>query len=104
MVMVMMADGDEQNFKKYVEVVRRSTTRALSLGLTFEHVASKEGLAVRDFSLLAVFSVVFSSTFFFFFLGPIMCACIHFLWCVVEFSHRVIPTLEREGYYTSRLS
>lgn len=36
-----------QNFLKYVEVVRKNTTRALSLGLLFTHIAEEQGMEVR---------------------------------------------------------
>ncbi|CAN0109835.1 unnamed protein product, partial [Hapterophycus canaliculatus] len=35
----------KENFAKYVEVVRKNTTRGLSLSLLFTHIAEKEGLS-----------------------------------------------------------
>ncbi|CAM9813825.1 unnamed protein product [Scytosiphon promiscuus] len=38
----------KENFAKYVEVVRKNTTRGLSLSLLFTHIAEKEGLSVSQ--------------------------------------------------------
>ncbi|CAN0012822.1 unnamed protein product [Pylaiella littoralis] len=39
---------NKESFAKYVEVVRKNTTRGLSLGLLFAHIAEKEDLAYEE--------------------------------------------------------